>query len=192
LNEANGKKIALNALFREAAQWNWSSEAEQILWTLVNSFPDEQQAAQTLRHGLIVEGRTRSLMQLISILARRNPSDVELQNDLAMVALLLDAQELKPHDLAREAYQKEPKNPSIASTYAFSLYLQQKPAEALKVMQQLDLRTLSIPGIGTYYGLILKANGHLPEAKAYLNLSSKASGLLPEEKTLFAQAKAGL
>jgi cytochrome c-type biogenesis protein CcmH/NrfG len=141
LNGANGKKVDLNALFREAAQWNWSSEAEQVLWTLVNSFPDEQSAAQELRHAFIVEGRTRSLLQLISIQLRRNPSDVALKNDLAMVALLLNDQDVKPYDLAREAYQKDSKNPSIVSTYAYSLYLQQKPAEALKVMQQLDLRT---------------------------------------------------
>jgi Tfp pilus assembly protein PilF len=192
LKDATGKKIALNALYRQAEQWHWSSESEQILWTLVNSFPDEQAAAQALRQALMKGGRTRSLMQLISIQMRRNPSSVVLKNDLAMVALLLDAQELKPHDLAREAYEKDPKNASIASTYAYSLYVQRKPAEALKVMQQLDLRTLSIPGIGSYYGLILKANGLMPEAKSYLNLSSKAGVLLPEEKTLFAQAKAGL
>lgn len=192
LNGATGKKMALNALFRLAAQWHWSGETEQILWTIVNSFPDEPSAVQSLRQILMAEGGTRSLMQLISIELRRNPSSLALKNDLAMVALLLDAQELQPHDLASEVYQKDPKNPSFVSTYAFSLYLLGKPAEALKVMQQLDLRTLSVPEIGSYYGLILKANHHLSEAKAYLNLSSKARLLLPEEKALFDQAKAGL
>jgi hypothetical protein len=192
LNGANGKKVALNALFQEAAQWHWSNEAEQILWTMVNSFPDDQSSAQELRHALIVEGRTRSLMQLINIQARRDPSNVALKNDLAMVALLLDDQDVRPNDLAREVYQKDPQNPSIASTYAYSLYVQQKPAAALKVMQQIDSRNLSIPGIGCYYGLILKANGQLSQAKVYLNLTSKAVGLLPEEKTLFDQARAGL
>jgi len=195
LNGAAGKKMALNALFRLAAQWHWSGETEQILWTIINSFPDEPSAVQSLRQILMAEGNTRSLMQLLSIEQRRNPSSLALKNDLAMVALLLDAQELKPHDLALEVYQKDPKdpkNPSFVSTYAFSLYLLGKPAEALKVMQQLDLRTLSVPEIGTYYGLILKANHHLSEARAYLNLSSKARLLLPEEKALFDQAKAGL
>jgi cytochrome c-type biogenesis protein CcmH/NrfG len=191
LNGAAGKKMALNALFRLAAQWRWASETEQILWTIVNTYPEEQAAVQSLRQTLFAAGSTRPLMQLISLELRRNPSSLELKNDLAMVALLLNAQELKPHDLAREAYQKDPQNGSVASTYAFSLYSQGKPAEALKVMSSLNSRSLETPEIGSYYGLILKANGHLTEAKSYLKLSSKAH-LLPEEKALFDQAKAGL
>jgi Flp pilus assembly protein TadD len=197
LNDAVGikdnrqKKIALTTIFQIAAQWRWQNEAEEILWTIVNSFPDEPSAALSLRQDLIQSGRTRPLLQLISIQMRRNPNSVALKNDLAMVALLLDAQEFKPNDLAREAYQQNPKNSSIVSTYAFSLYLQGKSSDALKAMQQLDQRTLSIPEIGDYYGLILKASGHPAEAKAYLQLASRAH-LLPEEKVLFDKAIAGL
>ncbi len=191
LNGAAGNKMALNAIFRLAAQWRWASETEQILWTIVNTFPEEQAAVQSLRQTLFAAGSTRPFMQLINIELRRNPSSLALKNDLAMVALLLNAQELKPHDLAREVYQKDPQNGSVASTYAFSLYSQGKPAEALKVMQSLNSRSLETPEIGSYYGLILKANGHLTEAKSYLKLSAKAH-LLPEEKALFDQAKAGL
>jgi len=130
-------------------------------------------------------------MQLTSIELRRNPSSLALKNDLAMMAMLLNAQELKPYDLALAAYQQDPKNPSVAATYAFALYQQKKPAEALKVMQALNPKALEAPEIASYYGLILKANGQLAGAKTYLKLSAKAT-LLPEEKALFDQAKAGL
>ena len=107
-----------------------------------------------------------------------------------MTALLLDAQELKPHDLAREVYQQAPTNSAYASTYAFSLHLQKKDAEALKVMQQLPPKDLENPSIAGYYGLILKATGNPAKAKVYLQWASKAQ-MLPEEKKLFDRAKAG-
>ena len=114
-----------------------------------------------------------------------------MKNNLAMTALLLDAQELKPYDLAREVYQKSPTNASYVSTYAFSLYLQGKNAEALKVMQTLKPQQLQNPSIAGYYGLILKATGDRARARTYLDWAAKAQ-LLPEEKKLFDQAKTGL
>ncbi len=114
-----------------------------------------------------------------------------MKNNLAMTALLLDTREFKPYDLAREVYQTSPTNASYVSTYAFSLYLQGKNAEALKVMRTLKPGELQEPSIAGYYGLILKATGDRARAKAYLDWTAKAR-LLPEEKKLFDQAKAGL
>jgi Flp pilus assembly protein TadD len=116
---------------------------------------------------------------------------LEIKNNLAMTAMLLGAQELDPYGLAQQVYEKYPKNPSYASTYAFSLYLQKKYADALKVMQQLTQKDLKSPSIAGYYGLILEANGNNAEAKDCLNRISKPQ-LLPEEQTLFDQAKVGL
>ena len=191
LKAANGQKGSLVMLLRLAAQWNWQSEGEDILWTIVNRYPGEQWAIQALSQALYAGGRTRSLMQLFSQESKRVPSDLSTKNNLAMTALLLDAQELKPYDLAREVYQKSPTNASYVSTYAFSLYLQGKNAEALKVMKTLKPQELQDPSIAGYYGLILKATGDRARARAYLDWTAKAR-LLPEEKKLFDNAKAGL
>jgi hypothetical protein len=129
-------------------------------------------------------------MQLFDQELKRSPSDLAAMNNLASIALLLDAKELKPYDLARQVYQQVPTNASFASTYAFSLYQQKKTAEALKVMQQLKPQELDIPSIAGYYGVILKAAGDGANAKIYLGKAAKAR-LLPEERKLFAQAMAG-
>ena len=129
-------------------------------------------------------------MQLFNQELKRTPSDLSAKNNLAMTAMLLDAKEFKPHDLAREVYQQAPTNSSFAATYAFSLYLQGKKAEALKVMQQIKPKDLERPSIAGYYGLILKATGGGAKAKIYLEKATKAA-LLREEQELFAQAKAG-
>jgi predicted Zn-dependent protease len=191
LKDASDQKGTLVSLFRMAAAWNWNTEAEQILWTVVNRYPEEKWAAPVLGQALMAWQRTRSMMELFSIMSKRTPDDLDVKNNLAMTAMLLGAQEMNPYGLAQEVYAKSPKNPSFASTYAFSLYLQGKYPEALKVMQQLTAKDLQSPSIAGYCGLILKANGNKAEAISYLNLASKAQ-LLPEEKALFDQARAGL
>lgn len=191
LKEAGEQKDTLVALFRMAAQWNWQTEGEDILWTIAKQYPGEQWAIQSLNRLLYAGGRTRSLMQLFNQESKRAPADLSLKNNLAMTALLLDAQELKPYELARDVYQKSPTNSSYISTYAFSLYLQGKSADALKVMEKLKPQELQDPSIAGYYGLILKATGQSARAKAYLAWTAKGH-LLPEEQKLFNEAKAGI
>lgn len=182
------QKSSLKKLFELAVGWTWNTEAEQILWTVINQYPDERWAYPALRNALIGSRRTQSLMQLLSIMAKRDANDISVKNDLAATAMLLGAQELKPYALAAEVYEKAPKNPYYVSTYAFSLYLQKKYGDSLKVMQQLAPKDLRSPAIAGYYGLILLANGDKATAKSYLNLVSKAP-VLPEEQVLFEQAR---
>jgi hypothetical protein len=184
---ASSQKVMLIALFRLAVEWNWTNEAEEILWMVVNRYPEEQWAGQTLKQALLQGGRTRPLMQLFILQAKRSPEDMVLKNDLAMTAMLLDAQELDPYGLSRTAYEQNSKNPAFISTYAYSLYLQKRYSEALKVMQQMSPRELSDPSVAGYYGLILKATGDSAKAKAYLGWTTKRQ-LLPEERKMFNEA----
>jgi tetratricopeptide (TPR) repeat protein len=190
LKVANGQKGSLVMLLRLAAAWSWQSEGEELLWTIVNRYPAEKWAVQALSQALFAGGRTRPLMMLYSQELKRSPSDLAVKNDLAMIALLLDATELKPHELTREVYEKAPTNSSFASTYAFSLHVQDKNAEALKVIERITPQELEHPSIAGYYGLILKATGNAEKAKKFLDLAAKAK-LLPEERKLFERAKNG-
>ncbi len=190
LMAANGQKQSLVMLFNLAAQWNFSSEAQSLLWTIVNQYPEERWAYQALSKALIAGGQTRPLMMLFSRQSKRAPSDLAAKRNVAMLALLLDAREFKPFELAQEVYRAAPTNSSVVSTYAFSLYLQRKNSEALAAIEKLSAEQLENPVISGYYGLILKANGDAARAKSYLELSSKAT-LLPEERKLIDAAKTG-
>ncbi|MGA2240355.1 MAG: hypothetical protein ABSG74_14215, partial [Candidatus Bathyarchaeia archaeon] len=127
---------------------------------------------------------------LYGVALQNDPGNPGLMNNLAMTALLLESWDKKPHDLAREAYAKASTNAAFVSTYAYSLLVQQKPAEALKTIEQLSPQQLEDPGIAAYYGLILKGAGNAPKAKSYLDLASKAR-LLPEEQKLVEKARRG-
>jgi tetratricopeptide (TPR) repeat protein len=191
LKTAKFQKTSLVMLLRLAGQWNWQSEGEDILWTIVNQFPGEKWAVGALTQALFSYGRTQSLLKLYSQEIKRSPSDTSTKNNLAMTALLLNAQELKPHELAREVYEKDSTNAAYAATYAFSLHLQKKDAEALKVIERLKPQELQNPANAGYYGLILSATGDRAKARVYLDAAAKGQ-LLPEEKKIFDQAKAGL
>lgn len=185
----NGRST-MAMLLRLAAQWKWSTETEELLWEIVNRYPNERWAVQALTQSLYANGRTRPLLSLFSQELKRDPNNLAVKNNLAVVAMLLEANELKPHDLAREVYNAAPTNSAFASTYAFSLHLQNKIAEALKLMQSLPQKDLENPSIAGYYGLILRASGDTARAKTYLNWAFKST-LLPEEKKLFERARAG-
>jgi len=92
LKAAGIDRVRLVTLLRLAARWNWSTEGEGILWTFVNRLPAERWAYDTLVQILYVEGRTRALMALFRQESQRTPTDLSVKNNLAMSALLLDAQ----------------------------------------------------------------------------------------------------
>ncbi len=185
------KKGSLEMLLRLAVAWKWQGESEKLLWTIVNQYPSEKWAMQALSQILYADGRTRPLMQLFMQESKRSPSELDVKNNLAMTALLLDAKELRPHELAKELFQSAATNAAYASTYGFSLYLQGKIPEALKVYETLDPKELEQPSNAGYYGLVLKASGNKLKARTYLNWAFNGP-LLPEERKLFEQAKAGV
>jgi hypothetical protein len=191
LASANGQKQSLVMLFRLVAQWNWTAEGEDLLWSICNRYPGEKWAAQSLARALYLGGRTRPFMQLMQQELKRSPADLDIKNNLAITALLLEAKELKPNDLARETYEQAPVKSAYAATYAYSLYVQGKSAEALKVMRQLTPQDIEKSPNAGYYGIILKANGDSAQARIYLDKAMN-SRLMPEERTLFERAKAGL
>ena len=138
---------------------------------------------------LAASGRTRALMALFQQQCELDPNDLQAKNNLTMTALLLNASEMQPFEMASQLYQLEPNNISIASTYAFSLYQQKRWGEALKVFAAFDPKTLDDPQVAGYYGIVLEANGHPRQAKEYLDKAKQAPLLLPEERELFTSAR---
>jgi tetratricopeptide (TPR) repeat protein len=191
LQTANNQEPDLVMLLRLAVQWNWLSEGESILQTIVDEHPNDEWARQSLARALFASGQTRSLMQLYNQEATRSPSDLMAKNNVAMTALLLNEQELKPHQIALELYQESPTNSYFAATYAFSLYQQGKKAEALNILNRLGPQQLENVTVAACYGLLLEATGNRKQAKRYLDLASKTQ-MLPEERALIDNAKRDL
>jgi len=171
-----------------ATQWGWTADRENLLWTILSDFPREEWAFRSLAQALFISGQTRSLLQLFKQRLNVDRSDLPTQNSLAMTALLLGARELKPDELALQVYTQAPTNAVFASTYAFSLLLQKKPAEALAVLDRFASNQLEDPAISGYYAMALQAAGQREKAQHYFDLATSAP-LLPEERQTLARAR---
>jgi tetratricopeptide (TPR) repeat protein len=190
--KATGSELGpLNMLLRVAAQWRMPEEMREILNVISTRHPKEQWAAQMLIQNLYNEGQTRPLLSLLNRQLAANPGDLTLKNNVAMTAMLLEANELKPHDLARQVFDASPTNRAFVSSYAFSLHQQGRHEEALTIMDRLSQEQREVPSIAGYYALILKANGKNDLAKRYFELA-KDEKMLPEERKLMDRSQAGL
>lgn len=188
MQEAAGRLDRLNALKDVAIAWRWLPQVEQVLWDIVNRFPAEKSAVQSLANLLYIDGKTRSLLTLYAQALKADPKNLGLKNNLAYIALLLNAEQYGPHVLAAEISKAAQGNPSLLTTYALSLHLQKKSGEALRLMSQFPPESFKDPHVAGYYGLFLEAGGEMVKSKPYFELAASAL-LLPEERLLFRPAK---
>ncbi|MCI0539091.1 MAG: hypothetical protein L0Z50_28115 [Verrucomicrobiales bacterium] len=191
LRTAENRRERLVQLVRTTAAWDWPDETEQGLWAIANRYPDQKWAYASLYKMFYAAGKTRSLQSLLTRFSELDPTNTLAKSNLAMTLFLLNPRDKRPGELAREAYEAQPKDPFIVSTYAYSLHLQEKTAEALKVFSTLKPEELETPSIAAWYGIVLAASGEVVEAKKYLDLAEKIK-LLPEEMALVRQARAGI
>ena len=184
IKDAAGQLDRLQAIEGIANNWGWTAEVEEVLWLIVNRYPAAKSAAKALSERLYVQGKTRSLLTLYAQEAKLSPTNTAILNNVAAVALLLNSEQHRPHELARQVYETQKDNPIYVATYAFSLHLQKKNSESLRLMSLLKPDQLERSSIAGYYGLFLASAGDKTKAQPYLEKAAK-SLLLPEERELF-------
>jgi hypothetical protein len=181
----------LSRLAQMAEVWGWTPERNSILQKITDEFPKEKWAANQLIEQLYADGNTVGLQILLAKIHSADPDDVRIKNNLANV-LLLRKSGLEQADLmAQEVYKASPDDPFFISTYAYSLLLQKKTTDALKVLETMKPEYLKIPAVAAYYGVIQAQAGRKDIARDCFARAETAK-LLPEEKEMVRQAKASL
>jgi len=186
---ANGSLAPLVTLSRLAAAWHWSNQREDILWDIVQHYPGERWALQSLNQMYMADADTRGLQKVFSTLVDFDSNDLVAKNNLASLDLLLNLDTGDAAQMAREAYLKHPKISAFAATYAYSQYVQGDTAAGLKTLETLTPQQLAQPGVAVYYGVLLAAAGETNKAAKYLDIADTGN-LLPEEKDLVKAARA--
>lgn len=181
---------SLGLLIEAVSEWNWETELTDLLWALSKHPEKQKDAFVTLYQHYAKTADTQGLYRVLVRLSELDSSNLDVQNNLAQVALLLNVNPAEARREAAEVYHKAPKNPAYLTTYAYSLLSQGNLKEALRLMSSLNEQQLSDPTISTYYGIFLAANGD-EKARPYLEFGQKAN-LLPEEKALIDKAFANL
>jgi Flp pilus assembly protein TadD len=185
---AEGSPTMLNTLAEMAAGWGWKEETEDVLWSANRKYPFQSWPLTTLERLYTGQRDTAGLRRVFRAMVERDPKDAQARNNYAMVSLLLGTATDQARQIAAELHAAEPDNPVFVSTYAFSLYQQGHPQEAVQALRALGLNRLDDPALAAYYGVFLAAAGDKQTARTYLNKAAKAF-LLPQEQALVARAK---
>lgn len=192
LREGNGNLSRLTRLSQVCTAWNWTSEKEEVLSNLIATYPKATWALNSLVLIYYAEGKTREIEKVLFASYNENKDDPHLQNNLANVLLLLKSRLELAHALARQAYEALPNDPFFISTYAYSLYLQDKVTEARKVIETIEPEALRNPAIATYCALIQSSSSDKEKAREAVAFADNAKMMLPEERELVRQAKTAL
>ena len=178
----------LGSLAQMANAWGWTNETESTLWRAAKDFPQERWPLESLQNGYLRQRHTRGVLEVNTFLLERQPTNAAAQNNWAALALLLNTNLPRAHELARQVYDRGTNNFAFASTYAWSLQVQGKTAEALRIMETLSPAMLNDPSVAGYYGAILAAAGQKEKARTYLDRTTGAQ-LLPEEAQMVSAAR---
>lgn len=189
--EAASETQYLTLLTRTVIEWRWIDEAVELLWTLAKDPMEQKAALRSLYRHYSESGDTAGLYRTLQRLVEVLPEDLSLQNNLAQIGLLLNADPERARKLASELHEKMPNEAAYVSTYAFALFSRGDAAGAVQAMASLKEEQLRDPALACYYGIFLASAGQFEAARKYLELGADAR-LLPEERTLVEKARTKL
>jgi len=181
---------SLVLLIQPVSEWGWENETTDLLWALSKHPEKQKDAFVALYQHYAKTTDTQGLYRVLVRLSELDSTNLNVQNNLAQVSLLLNANPEEARRAAANVYHKSPTNPAYMTTYAYSLLTQGNAKEALRIMSSLSEEQLNDPTISTYYGIFLAANGD-EKARTYLDVGKQAN-LLPEEKALIDKAYTSL
>ena len=175
-------------LARYSTSWRWEDETRDLLWVVARGSTNQKWAMDALFQYYLKKRDSGGLLNVSSRMLELNPESTLAMNNVVLLSLLRGNIE-GSIPKAAVAYNKDPKNPGLASTYAFALHLQGKTEEGLKILRAFDEKQLEDPSYAAYFGLLLVDGGTPDEARKYLEAARKEKDkLLPEEETLVNKA----
>ena len=147
------KKFRLGQL---ASSWGWYDEASPLLWSVADALPILRSSAlgELWRIG-VFEKNTAAMLKVAAARYRDNPKSAGTKNNYAFLLLLLDLDERRAQELAKEAWTDAPLQPDVVSTYAFACYKNGRTQDGIKAMEQLADTYRSEPWIALYYAALL-------------------------------------
>ncbi len=184
--QAGDSVKSTSELLALVARWGWQTEQYDLVWKLFALMPRNETISRQLLAWERSQGHTANLNRIFARLVEFSADDPMIRNNFAYSSLLLDANLSKAYEFARMNYEAAPDNPYYVTTQAFALYKQNKPAEALALLETLRPVALSVPERVMFRAVFRAAIGDASGA-ADLLTGLKSAGFLPEERRLVTQ-----
>ncbi len=194
LRVSSKSKTGLNALYRLSGVWNWSDQLEGTLWAIVQNFPDEAWAHETLFSAYRKNRNTDKIRDLMNTLMERDNTTPRYKYDWALLSLLTQKRttwtpaKQAMHDL----YQSDTSNGYYAVGYAFALAQSDMETKGMEILATLPPGELTAPSRAPYLAFIYGMN-RLPERfEEAAALQPGLTDLMPEERELFSLGRTAL
>ena len=174
-------------LARLASKWNLPAEAEQLWLRVARDAPMRREALDALFKIYRVNNDLPNLYKIAQRLHENSPNEPALAANYARLALLVDQNPADGHRLAKETYERAPDDVNVGMTYAYSLYMLGRTAEAIAIMKKLPPEGVRDSHAAVYAALLLLDENNAPAAQEYIALA-QAGPIFPEEKKLLDEA----
>ncbi len=178
-------------LARLASRWELEQESERLWWRVAENPPTRREALEELRRLYREKNQTAKLYDVLQRLHESSPNEAPITADLARLGLNMGQNTEQSHQLAKEAFDRAPKEVNCALTYAFSLSRLGKNAEAVRVVEGLSPEQLHAPHAAVYAALLLAQAGQIEAANNYIGIADDEK-IYPEEEKLLDEAKTNL
>ena len=171
-------------LAQTAAGWSWQAEGEALYWQIaLLGYPAREPALKALWESYSATGNTGGLLRVAREQYGDAPADAVIRNNFAFLSLLTGIGGADVQRIAEEDYRNQPENANIAATYAYSLYVDGRYQEGLRVMKRFGENRLQAAGAALYLALLEQAAGET-EAAGRSATAVDPARLLPEERLL--------
>jgi len=178
-------------LARLATKWNLSIEADE-LWSRVSRNPStRREALDSLYRLYRANNEIRKVYDVLQRLHESSPNEPAITANLARLGLTIDQNTIEAQQLAKEAYDRAPKDVNCAVTYAFSLYSMGRTTEGLEIIKKLPPDQLHDPHAAVYIALLLLDENQTEAAREYIEGAERGPIYL-EEKRLLDEARTKL
>jgi Tfp pilus assembly protein PilF len=179
------------ALARLASKWELENESEELWQRVAENSPTRREALEALRRLYRTKNETGKLYDVLQRLHESSPNEAPITADLARLGLNLEQNTERSNQLAKEAYDRAPKEVNCAVTYAFSLSRLGRNLEGLAIIGNLPPDQLHDQHAAVYVALLLAEASQLDGAQEYI-AAAENQKIYPEEKKLLDEAKTKL
>lgn len=178
-------------LARLASKWELEKESEELWWRLSEIPATRREALENLRRLYREKNETARLYDVLQRLHESSPNEAPITADLARLGINLGQDVERSHELAKEAYDRAPKEVNCAVTYAFSLSRLGRNSDALSIIQGLPPDQLKDTHAAVYVALLFAEANDSEAAKDYIAAADDEQ-IYPEEQQLLDEAKSKL
>jgi predicted Zn-dependent protease len=181
----------LLAIARLASKWELETQSEELWWRLSETPPTQREALENLRKLYRETNETAKLYDVLQRLHESSPTEAPITADLARLGLNLGQETERSHQLAKQAYDRAPKEINCAVTYAFSLSRLGRNGEAIAIIQSLPTEQLHDAHAAVYVALLFAEANQSEAANDYIAAADDEQ-IYPEERQLLGEVRSKL